>query len=71
MTTIGTWAVTIVRLDKSKLPYSEQYGRAPVKGEILEKAVGGKLIKAQIETFHHEKPKLAGLGIWTIEATEI
>ena len=46
MTTIGTWAVTIVRLDKSKLPYSEQYGRAPFKGEILEKAVGGKLIKA-------------------------
>jgi hypothetical protein len=71
MTTIGTWDVTIRRLDKSKLPYSEQHGRAPVRGEILEKVVGEMLIKAQIESFHHQKPKLAGLGIWTIKATEI
>jgi hypothetical protein len=71
MTTIGTSNVTITRLDRSKLTYSEQRGRPPTKGEILEKVVDGKLIKAHVDSFHHERPKVAGLGTWKIEATEI
>jgi hypothetical protein len=71
MTTVGTWNVTITRLDKSRLHYPEQRGTPPAKGDILEKVFDGNLIKAQIESFRHEKPKSAGLGIWTIEATEI
>ena len=71
MTAVGTSNVTITRLDRSKLKYSEQRGRAPTKGEILERVVDGMLIKAQVESVHHERPKVAGVGIWTIEATEI
>ena len=70
MTTVETSNVTITRLDRSKFAYSEQRA-PPTKGEILEKVVDGMLIKAHVESVRHEMPKVAGLGIWTIEATEI
>jgi hypothetical protein len=70
MVVSGTWKITITLLNKAKMPtYSERRGQWPRKGEILEKVVAGRLIKAEIETF--QPSTLAAPSIWTIEATEI
>jgi hypothetical protein len=71
MAVTGTWNVVITRLDKSKLRYSEQRGDGPRSGDILETVVDGRLVKAEVEMFHHEKRKADDLDVWTIEATEI
>jgi hypothetical protein len=71
MAVTGTWKVLITRLDKSKLRYSEQRGHGPRRGDILETVVGGRLVKAEVEMFHHEKRKVDDLDVWTIEATEV
>jgi hypothetical protein len=71
MAVTGTWNVTITRLDLSTFGYSEQYPREPNKGEILETVREGRLVKAEIQTIHHDKPRVAGLGVWTIGAAEI
>jgi hypothetical protein len=49
----------------------EQRGHGPRRGEILETVVDGGLVKAEVEMFHHDKLKVDGLGVWTVEATEI
>jgi hypothetical protein len=70
MVVSGTWNITITRLDKSRMAsYSERRGQWPRKGEILEKVVAERLIKAEIASFQPTTP--AALSIWTIEATEI
>jgi hypothetical protein len=70
MTVTGTWNVIITRLDKSKLRYSEQPRHGPRRGDILEKVVDGKLVKAEVEMYQ-EKSKVGDLDVWTVEATEI
>jgi len=67
----GTWNVIITRPDRSKLRYSEQRGQGPRRGDILETVVDGRLVKAEVEMFHHDKLKVDGLGVWTVEAREI
>jgi hypothetical protein len=69
MAVIGTWKVTITRLNKSKLRYSEQRRHGPGRGDILETVVDGKLVKAEIERSYQEKLEVG--DVWTIEATEI
>ena len=71
MAVTGTWKITITRLDKSKMRYSEQRGHGPRRGDILETVVDGRLVKAEVEMFHHGKPKVDGLSVWTVEAIEI
>jgi hypothetical protein len=71
MVVTETWNVVITRLDKSKLRYSEQRRYGPRRGDILETVVDGKLVKAEVDMFHHDMLQVAGLGVWTIEATEI
>jgi hypothetical protein len=69
MAVTGTCNVIITRLNKSKLPYSEQRRHGPRRGDILETVVDGKLVKAEVEKSHHEKDR--DLDVWTVEATEI
>jgi hypothetical protein len=70
MVVSGTWKISITRLNNSSIPkYYERRGRWPRKGEILEKVVAGRLVKAEIESF--QPVTLAALCIWTVEATEI
>jgi hypothetical protein len=71
MAVVGTWKVTITRLDKSKMRYSEQRGDGPRRGDILETVVDGRLVKSEVEMFHHEKRKVDDLDVWMVEATEI
>jgi hypothetical protein len=67
----GTWNVIVTRLDRSKFNYSERHLHAPIKGALLERRFGGRLIKSEIQAIHHNKPKFPSLDVWTIEATEI
>jgi hypothetical protein len=71
MAVTGTWNVTITRLDESTFGYSEEHTRGPHEGDILEHVRNGRLIKAEVLTIDHHKPKTTGLGVWTIEAIEI
>jgi hypothetical protein len=71
MAVTGTWNVTITRLDRSTFTYSEQSAREPSRGEILEHVRERRLIKAEVQSIHHDKPKAGGLGVWTIGAAEI
>jgi hypothetical protein len=71
MAVTGKWKVIITRLNKSKLRYSEQRDYGPRRGDILEKVVDGKLVKAEVEMSHHHKLMAGGLDVWTVEATEI
>jgi len=71
MAVTGTCKVIITRLNKSKLRYSEQREYGPRRGDILEKVVDGKLVKAEVEMSHHHKLMVGGLDVWTVEATEI
>jgi hypothetical protein len=72
MSVRGTWQITIKRTDGSEYCYTEFLGRAPQLHELIETAAkSGHLLRARIEGLHHTPPKLAGLGIWEIAATEI
>jgi hypothetical protein len=70
--TTGMWEVTITRHDQTKHCYTEQHGQKPRKGDVIEtRDATGQTIRARIETYHYEKAKRAGLGIWQVSATEI
>jgi hypothetical protein len=69
MAVTGTWKVIITRLNGSTLRYSEQRGHGPRRGDILEKVIDGKLVKAEVVKSYHEKDR--DLDVWTIEAMEI
>jgi hypothetical protein len=72
MSVRGTWQITIKRTDGSEHRYTEFLGRAPQPHEIIETSdTAGQLVRARIEGLHHTPPKLVGLGIWEIAATEI
>lgn len=72
MTVMGTWEVTIARRDGSEHHVRELHGRAPRRGEEIEiEDATGHTPHARIDSFHHDLPKQAGLGIWQISATEI
>jgi hypothetical protein len=58
MAVTGTWKVIITRLNKSKLRYSEQREYGPRRGDILEKVIDGKLVKAEVEMSHHDMAAL-------------
>jgi hypothetical protein len=72
MTVMGTWKFTVTRRDGSQHRQTEQHGRPPRVGDEIEcKDETGCTIRARIESFHHDPPKLAGLGVWEIAAKEI
>jgi hypothetical protein len=55
MALMATWEITIACRDGSRLRFSELRGHAPKKGEIIETADAGKIIKARIDTCREEK----------------
>jgi hypothetical protein len=52
---MATWEITITCHDGSRLRFSELRGHAPKKGEIIETADAGKIIKARIDAHREEK----------------
>ena len=72
MSVRGTWQITIKRRDGSLHSYTEFRGRPPQLHELIETAdTAGHPVRARIDGLHHTPPKLAGLGIWEIAATQI
>ena len=55
MALMATWEITIACHDGSRLRFSELKGHAPKKGEIIETADAGKIIKAKIDTYREER----------------
>lgn len=55
MALMATWEITIACHDGSRLRFSELKGHAPKKGEIIETADAGKIIKATIDTYREER----------------
>jgi hypothetical protein len=69
---MGTWQVRITRRDGSQHRCTEHKGRAPQRHEIIETTDdAGRKLRARIEGFSRTPPKMAGLGIWGIDALEI
>jgi hypothetical protein len=52
---MATWEITISCRNGSRLRFSELRGHAPRKGEIIETADAGKIIKARIDAYREEK----------------
>jgi len=52
---MATWEITITCLDGSRLRLSQLRGHAPKKGEIIETADAGKIIKARIDAHREER----------------
>lgn len=72
MTVMGTWQVRVTRRDGSEHRYTEHKGRAPQRHEVIETTdAAGDVLRARIDGFSHTPPKLAGLGVWGIDAREI
>ena len=55
MALMATWEITIICCDGSRLRFSEMRGRAPKKGEIIETADAGKILKAKIDAYREER----------------
>jgi hypothetical protein len=55
MALMATWEITITCHDGSRLRFSELKGYAPKKGEIIETADAGKIIKAKIDAYREER----------------
>ena len=55
MALMATWQITITCRDGSRLRFSELRGHAPKKGEIIETADAGKIIKAKIDAYREEQ----------------
>jgi hypothetical protein len=51
MALMATWETTTTCRDGSRLRFSELKGHAPKKGEIIETADAGKIIKAKIDAY--------------------
>jgi hypothetical protein len=69
---MATWEITINRQDGSRLRFSELRGRAPKKGEIIETADAGKIIKARIEGYREERQAGGSRpSFFQVTATEI
>jgi hypothetical protein len=68
---MATWEITITCHDGSRLHFSEQGGRAPLKGGIVQTADVGITIKARIDTYSEERFRASGLGYIHVMATEI
>jgi hypothetical protein len=56
MALMATWEITITRRDGSRLRFSELRGHEPRKGEIIETADAGNMIKARIDACREERP---------------
>ena len=52
---MATWEISITCQDGSRLRFSELRGHAPKKGEIIETADAGKIIKARIDACREER----------------
>jgi hypothetical protein len=52
---MATWEITITCQDGSRLRFSELRSRAPKKGELIETADAGKIIKARIDAYREER----------------
>jgi hypothetical protein len=66
------WEITITCRDGSRLRFSELRGQAPRKGEIIETADAGKIIKARIDAYREEKqPGGSRPPFFQVVATEI
>jgi hypothetical protein len=51
MALMATWEITITCRDGSRLRFSELRAYAPKKGEIIETADAGKILKAKIDAY--------------------
>jgi hypothetical protein len=71
MALMATWEITITRRDRSRLRFSELRGHEPRKGEIIETADAGKMIKARIDACREERPPGSARPFFQVMATEI
>lgn len=55
MALMATWEITITCRDGSRLRFSELRAHAPKKGEIIETADAGKILKAKIDAYREER----------------
>ena len=72
MALMATWEITISCRDGSRLHFSERRGNAPQKGEIVQTADAGQIIKARIDACH-KKPPIGGTSpvFFKVLASEI
>jgi hypothetical protein len=70
MPTANLWRVTIKRLDGSTDRYSEPHAGQPRRGEIVERVIDGRLVKAEINSHHLAEIRVGKLATWTVEAEE-
>ena len=70
---MATWEISITCQDGSRLRFSELRGHAPKKGEIIETADAGKIIKARIDACREERQAGGGsrLPFFQVTAIEI
>jgi hypothetical protein len=71
MSVYASWNITITLRDGSQINRSQAWPYNPVRGSTInDKVNDGKPIIALIDTFHHQRAKVAGLGEWQIAAIE-
>jgi len=66
-----TWEIMITCRDASRRRYSELRDGVPEKGEIIETADSGQIIKSRIDAYHEERTPGARLPLFQVAATEI
>jgi hypothetical protein len=71
MALMATWEITITCRDGSRLRFSELRGHVPKKGEIIETADAGKIIKAKIDAYREEQSNGSRPPFFQVTATEI
>ena len=68
---MAMWEITITCRDGSRLRFSDQRDGAPQKGDIVETADTGQIIKARIDACREEKPNGWSHPFFQVTATEI
>jgi len=68
---MATWEITIICRDGSRLRFSELRGNVPKKGEIIETADAGKIIKARIDVYREERQAGGRPPFFQVTATEL
>ena len=71
MSVNASCSITITLRDGSQIHRTQVWPYDPVRGRTInDKDNDGKPIIARIDTFHHQRAKVAGLGEWQISAIE-
>jgi hypothetical protein len=70
MALMATWEITITCRDGSRLRFSELRGHAPKRGEIIETADAGKIIKAKIDAYREDRSTGSRPSFFQVLASE-